>query len=435
MSILLEWDADMRRRSYYEASVNRTAAHAPLCEAISVDVCVVGGGHAGLSAALELSRRGYSVAVLEAQRLGAGASGRNGGQIIAGFAGQSAMESQLSLAQARQAWDVSMEGLRLIEERIRAHDIQCDHVRGYLQVAVNARKADKLKAWVDGASACYDHPMTWIAPRDMPHWIASPRFHAGVLDMASGHMHPLKYCLGLAEAARQAGVKLFEHTPVHHVDRGDRPVVHTLSDGTVTCRFVLLAGNVYLGEYGDVIAPEISARIMPIGTYMIATEPMESRRANSLIHRRAAVSDTNFVLDYFRLSADNRLLFGTGESHSIKAPRKLIDSARRQMLRVFPQLQDLKVTHAWGGYVDLTLNRAPDFGRLGSNIYYLQGFSGHGLALSGMAGKLAAEAMAGQAERFDVFSRLRHLSFPGGSLLRTPVLMLGIWFFRLRDLL
>jgi gamma-glutamylputrescine oxidase len=209
-------------------------------------------------------------------------------------------------------------------------------------------------------------------------------------------------------------------------------VVRT-AQGEVHCDFVLLAGNVYLAEYGDDVAPEVSSRIMPVGTYMIATEPMGRSRADALIQSRAAASDTNFVLDYFRLSADDRLLFGSGDSYSGKTPRKLIDRMRDSMLAVFPQLADLRIEHAWGGFVDITMNKAPDFGRLHPNIYYLQGFSGHGVAMAGMAGKLAAEAIAGQVERFDLFARLRHRAFPGGALLRTPALVLGMLYYRLRD--
>jgi gamma-glutamylputrescine oxidase len=196
-----------------------------------------------------------------------------------------------------------------------------------------------------------------------------------------------------------------------------------------------LAGNVYLGEYGDDVAPEIKSRIMPVGTYIIATEPMGDERAAALMPKRPAVSDNNFVLDYFRLSADNRLLFGAGDNYRASKPRHLADRIRSRMLDVFPQLEDLKIPYAWGGFVDITMNRAPHFGRLQNNIYYLQGFSGHGIAMTGMAGRLVAETIAGQAERFDLFSRLKHMPFPGGDFLRTPALVLGMWFYRIRDLL
>jgi gamma-glutamylputrescine oxidase len=198
---------------------------------------------------------------------------------------------------------------------------------------------------------------------------------------------------------------------------------------------MLLAGNVYLDEYGDGIAPELSGRIMPVGTYIIATEPMERTRADALMRNRPAASDTNHILDYFRVSADDRLIFGAGESYSARTPINLVPRMRARMLGVFPQLADLSITHSWGGFVDISLNQAPDFGRLGDNIYYLQGFSGHGLAMSGMAGRLVAEAIAGQAERFDLFARIKHHRFPGGALMRTPALALGMLYYRMLDLL
>jgi gamma-glutamylputrescine oxidase len=434
--LLLKKELGVVENSYYEASVARPASHASLAESTSADVCIVGAGYAGLSAALELAQRGYSVALLEAQRVGWGASGRNGGQVIVGFGsdGEAAIEHQLPREEARRAWDVSVEGLALLRDRMARHAIDCDWHPGFLSLSVKPAKTRALQAWADHTTRTYDHPLQWIAPGEIGRWVASERFHAGVFDAQSGHLHPLKYCLGLGRAAQDCGVRIWENSPVFLVERGPKPVVRT-AQGQVCCSFVVLAGNVYLGEYGDEIAPEVSARIMPVGTYMIATEPMAPERADALLRGRPAVSDTNFVLDYFRLSADHRLLFGAGDSYSGKAPRNLIARIRRNMLAVFPQLEDLDIPYAWGGFVDITMNKAPDFGRLGSNIFYLQGFSGHGLAMAGMAGKLAAEAVAGQAERFDVFARLKHHVFPGGALMRTPALVLGMMYYRLRDML
>jgi gamma-glutamylputrescine oxidase len=287
---------------------------------------------------------------------------------------------------------------------------------------------------MEHVQTAYDHPLHWIAPSAVRDWVDSARFDAAVFDPGSGHLHPLKYCLGLAAAARAAGVKVHENSAAFVVERGEQPLVKT-AQGECRCSFVVLAGNVYLGEYGDDIAPEVAARIMPVGTYMIATESMGQERADALMRGRPAASDTNFILDYFRLSADHRLLFGGADSYSGAAPRDLIARIRSSMLGVFPQLADLAIPYAWGGFVDITMNKAPNFGRLGSNVYYLQGFSGHGLALAGMAGKLVAEAIAGQAERFDLFARIRHHQFPGGALMRTPALLLGMLYYRLRDAL
>ena len=433
--MLLKKELGVIENSYYEASVQRPPLSPPLAESVNADICVIGGGYAGVSAALELAERGYSVVLLEAQRIGWGASGRNGGQVIVGFGsdGEAAIEKQLSMEDGRRVWNISIEGLDLIQERIRKYGIDCDYSPGYLNLTVKPGKLRALETWAAHVKNVYDYPLQWIEPADIGNWIASKRFHAGVFDERSGHLHPLKYCLGLAEAAQSAGVRIYENSAVYLIERGEHPIAKT-AQGQVTCRYMVLAGNVYLGEYGD-IAPEISARIMPVGTYIIATEPMSQERANALMHRRPAVSDTNLVLDYFRLSADHRLLFGAGESYSATTPRNLVARMRKRMLDVFPQLSDLSIPYAWGGFVDITMNRAPNFGRLGNNLYYLQGFSGHGLAFSGMAGKLAAEMIAGQAERFDLFSRIRHHAFPGGTLMRTPALMLGMLYFQLRDLI
>lgn len=426
---------ELTSNSYYEASVTRLPAALPLAGSITADVCVVDGGYAGLSAALELAERGYSVVLLEAQRVGWGASGRNGGQALAGFGftGQEAIEAQMSVENARRAWDISVEALQLLRMRIDKYAIECEYTAGHLTLAVNPKKARALEAWIKHLAHAYDYPLQSIGAAEMGNWIASKRFHAAAFDPQSGHLHPLKYCLGLATAARTAAVQIFENSAVIHIQRGDRPVVKT-AQGKVACRFVVLAGNVYLGEYGKSIAPELASRIMPVGTYIITTEPMDKERADALVRQRAAAFDTNLVLDYFRVTADNRLLFGGGESYSTVTPSNLAGWMRQRMLAVFPQVADLRVPYAWGGFVDITMNQAPDFGRLGNNIYYLQGFSGHGLALSGMAGKLVAETIAGEAERFDLLSRIKHRSFPGGELLRTPALMLGMLYYRLRDL-
>jgi len=426
---------ELTRNSYYEASVMRPPPAPPLVGRITADVCVVGGGYTGLSAALELAERGYSVALLEARQVGWGASGRNGGQALVGFgfAGQEAIEVQLSAADARCAWDMSVEALHLLRTRIDKHAIECDYVPGHLTLAVNARKAWVLEAWVNRVGHAYSYPLQSIGAAEVGNWIASKRFHSGVFDPQSGHLHPLKYCLGLAAAARAAAVQIFENSAAIQIERGDKPVVKTAA-GEVACRFVVLAGNVYLGEFGKRVAPELMPRIMPVGTYIITTEPMDKARADALIRQRAAAFDTNLILDYFRLTADHRLLFGGGESYSTMTPSNLMGRMRQRMLAVFPQLADLPVPYVWGGFVDLTMNQAPDFGRLGSNIYYLQGFSGHGLVLAGMAGKLVAETIAGQAERFDLLSRIKHHPFPGGALLRMPALVLGMFYYRLRDL-
>ncbi|MFI4941080.1 MAG: NAD(P)/FAD-dependent oxidoreductase [Burkholderiales bacterium] len=424
----------LTKDSYYEASVNRTAPSPTLAGDINADVCVVGAGFSGLSAALELAQRGYSVTVLEAQTVGWGASGRNGGQALVGYANDDAIEAQLSKDDAGRVWQMTVEAMQLLKDRISTHAIDCDFTPGYLSVAVTDKKARELEQWVNLLEQRYQYAMRPIGKSEIQQWISSDRFQGGAFDANSGHLHPLKYCLGLAAAARAAGVRIFENSPVVHVERGATPLVRT-GQGSVRCNFVVLAGNVYLNEYGKTVAPELDKRIMSVGTYIVATETMGKARADALIAQRAAVCDTNFVLDYFRPTADHRMLFGGRVSYTTATPINLVGSMRQRMLAVFPQLADLKVPYAWGGFVDVTMNRAPDFGRLDSNLFYLQGFSGHGVVLSGIAGKLAAEAIAGQAERFDLIGRIKHHAFPGGRLLRAPAQVLGMLYYQLKELL
>ncbi|GAA5184319.1 FAD-binding oxidoreductase [Niveibacterium umoris] len=425
-------EQSLTTHSYYLATAPAAGPWPTLQGAVQADVCVVGGGFAGLSSAIELAQKGFSVVVLEAEQVGWGASGRNGGQAIVGHASDAPFESQLGDADARTAWSVTVEGLQLIRERIAHFNIDCDFVPGYKYLAVNERKAHALYEWYEHVTSFYKHPYwSWIGRKDIGAHIASPRFHSGLHDTLSGHLHPLKYCRGLARAADSLGVKIFENSRVTAVERGDRPVVKTAS-GQVQARFVVLAGNCYLGG----LVPELQSRIMPVGTYVVASEPLQPDVADSLIRERAAVCDSNFVLDYFRVSPDHRVLFGGRVSYSGMTPPNLRAGLKRRMLKTFPQLGEaVKVDYAWGGFVDISMNRAPDFGRLAPNIYYLQGFSGHGLSLTGVAGRLVAEAIAGQAGRFDIYARLRHRPFPGGNLLRTPALVLGMAWYRLRDML
>lgn len=430
---LLSADRELTRRSYYAATAVRGAAYSALESDASCDVAIVGGGLAGLSAAIELTQRGHTVRLLEAREVGFGASGRNGGQAIHGLACDiSEIEAQLGAAEARRVFDMSVEALDLIRARCRQFGIEADWQDGYLGVAVNERKARELRAGAEHLAAHYDYPMTVATGAEVQRWIASPRYVASVHDARSGHLHPLKYTLGLAAAAAQLGVRIHENTPALRLVPGNQPAVLT-PKGRVTAHQVLLAGNVYLQG----LAPQIEARIMPVGTYIVASEPVGQAMMCQLIPSLSAVCDNNFVLDYFRFSADSSLLYGGRVSYSTATPTNLVERMRRRMVQTFPQLAQTKVTHAWGGFVDISMNRAPDFGRLpsASNVYYLQGFSGHGLALTGLAGRLVAEAISGDAGRFDTFSRIRHRPFPGGRLLRMPALVLGMAWYRLRDAL
>jgi len=433
--MLLNSDTQLNQASYYEASVSRPAPAPQLQADITVDVLVVGGGFAGLSTAIECAQRGYRVAVLEASRICSGASGRNGGQAIVGYAsGQEPFERQLGAAQARLAWDMSIEAIALIDERIAQFAIDCDRVAGYLYVADSARKARALENDMQTLQHRFGVDVQFARGAAVQEHIQSARYHACAFEKISGHLHPLKYGLGLARAAQALGVQIFEHSPVRALERGATLLART-DQGSVRASFGVLAGNCTLAEYGPGVAPDIAARIMPVGTYIIGTEPLDAALCARLIPSGASVCDNNFVLDYFRFSADQRMLFGGRVSYSTRTPRALKARMAQRMAAVFPQLRGAAVEYVWGGFVDISMNRAPDFGRLGSNLYYLQGFSGHGVALTNLAGRVLAQSIAGQAERFDVFARLQHRPFPGGSLLRTPSLVLGMAYHRLRDLL
>ncbi len=433
--MLLASDTQLNQKSYYEASVQREPLDPPLRGDLTADVLVLGAGFAGLSAAIELAQRGYKVVVLEADRICSGASGRNGGQAIVGFSsGQEPFERQLGKAQARLAWDMTLEGLKIIDERIAKFQIDCDQIKGYLYVADSPRKARALEADMQTMERDYGFATEFARGADVQRHIQSPRYCAAAFERQSGHLHPLKYGLGLARAAKALGVQIFERSAVLELKRGSRLTART-AEGAVSASYGVLAGNYTLPEYGPAVAPDIAPRIMPVGTYMVGTAPLDPALCQRLIPSKASACDNNFILDYFRFSADHRMLFGGRVSYTTQTPANLQGIMAQRLGEIFPPLRDAPIEFVWGGFVDISMNRAPDFGRLGDNLYYLQGFSGHGVALTGLAGRVVAQAVAGQAERFDVFSRLQHREFPGGPWLRMPSLVLGTLYHRLKDLI
>jgi len=417
--------------SWYAASVEAPEPSAPLTGDQRADVCILGAGLTGLSTAIELAERGYSVIVLEARRVGWGASGRNGGQAIFGYGcEQTVLEQALGMADARRAFAWSMEGIDLIAERSRQHAIDCDWRSGHAHVPIRPRQVRDLRALQAHMAQHYDYALEWWDPARQRAEIASERYRGALFDPRSGHLHPLKYCLGLARAARALGVQIFEQSDVLDIAHGGSPRLRT-AQGSVTADFAVLAGNALLAG----IAPEIESRVMPVGTYIAATAPLGEATARALIPRDIAVADVNWALDYFRLSLDHRLLFGGRASYSNRAPRDLARTMRARLRAVFPQLAEQPFEYLWGGVVDISLSRAPHWGRLGNNVYFAQGFSGHGVNTTGLAGRVIAEAIHGQAQRLDVFRRLSHRPFPGGRRLRTPLLVLAMAWFKLRDAL
>ena len=398
---------------------------------LRADVCILGAGLTGLSAAIELAEAGLDVVVIEARRVAWGASGRSGGQAIFGFGcDQSKIAALVGMQTSRQLFDASLEGVAMIRERRERHGIDCDWRDGHAHVPIKPRQVDELKAWQADLESNYGYPLQWWDRERLREVLASERYLGALFDPRSGHLNPLKYTLGLARAALGLGVRIFEASPVTQLQRGARPVLRT-AHGEVGCDFAVLAGNAYV--HG--VAPELESRVMPVGTYIGATVPLGEERAHALIGNGMAVADVNWALDYFRLSRDQRLLFGGRASYSTLPPPNLRGTLERRMRRVFPQLRDVAVEQAWGGYVDISMNRAPHWGRLGDNVYFAQGFSGHGIAATGLAGRVIAEAVRGQAARLDAFARIPHRPFPGGRLLRTPILVAAMAWYKLRDAL
>jgi len=419
--------------SYYSASVPARPELPSLLEDVECDVCVIGAGITGSSAALELAGRGFDTVLLEAQRVGWGASGRSGGQAIFGYAcEQPKLERLVGKSDARRLWDMSVEAMALLRHRLEAFHIDCDHAPGHIHVAIKPRQHADLLDWQRQLEDDYDYRSLKMLQRDeLAGLMETDRYISGLYDAASGHLHPLKYTLGLNAAARAAGARVFEHSPAVAIEQDTRITVETGGGAKVHCRHLLICANAYLGN----LVKPLRSKIMPVGTYIVATEPLGEERGRRLIANNMAVADINFVLDYFRLSADYRLLFGGRVSYSTIPPPSLSHSIRSRMLKVYPQLEDVAIEYAWGGNVGITVNRAPHFGRLDRDIYFAQGFSGHGIVMTGFAGTLLAEAVAGTAERLDMFARIPHKPFPGGPLLRTPALVLAMAWFRLRDLL
>jgi gamma-glutamylputrescine oxidase len=416
--------------SYYRATATAYEPFPALEDSIDADVAVVGAGFTGLSAALELRARGFSVAVLDQGTVAWGASGRNGGQICTGFSpGLGPLEAALGREATQACFDMSEEGKDLITSQIARYDIACDPKPGQLVCAPRPRHMAHLEHEHE-TLARYGYTRTHLLTKaELEERLATAAYCGALKDEGAGHLHPLNYAIGLARALKEEGGLIFENSKVAEIRQGSRPVLVS-EKGEVRARFVVMACNAYI----DGLLARLKSRVMPVASYVLATEPLGENRARALIRDDDAVADANFVVDYYRLTSDKRLLFGGRAAYSGFHPKDLASNLRPRMLRLFPQLSDLAVAYAWGGYIGITYNRLPDVGRIGDNVYFTQGFSGQGVTLSGMLGKLMAEAIAGEAERFELFTQVKHLPFPGGPL-RRPALVLGMLYYRLRDLL
>lgn len=415
--------------SYYSASANATPDRPPLTGHIETDVCVIGAGYTGLSTALFLAEHGFKVVVLEAAKVGFGASGRNGGQIVNSYSRDlDTIEKQASPREAELIGAMAFEGGRIIRDRISRYAIDCDLKEGGIFAALTTRQMKHLEAQQQLWQRYGHDQLEPLDRSDIRHEIGSERYLGGLLDRSGGHIHPLNLALGEAAAIESLGGVIYEQSPAKRIERSMSPVVHTVA-GQVTAKFVVVAGNAYLGG----LVPELAAKSMPCGSQVIATEPLDAELAQQLLPSDYCVEDCNYLLDYFRLSADKRLIYGGGVVYGAHDPADVMSLIRPKMLKTFPQLHDVKIDFAWTGNFLLTLSRLPQVGRLGDNIYYSQGCSGHGVTYTHLAGKIIAEALRGQAERFDAFASLRHYPFPGGQQFSAPLSALGAVYYSLRD--
>lgn len=417
--------------SYYAATVHERTDYPGLQGEHTADVVVVGAGFTGMSSALHLAERGYKVAVVEASRVGWGASGRNGGQLIDGMVEIDKIEKRLGLQAAHMAQQMGVECRDVVLRIIKQYEIDCDLKFGYLDLALNQGDIDYFHSEIARKQQLnYPHKMTFVPQEDMRSVIGSDRYVAGLVNEANGHLHPLNLCIGEARAAESLGVQIFERSPVTKIRHGDKPRVET-DRGSINASKIVLAGNAYLGK----AERKVSSAVIPAGSYIIATEPLSDELASELLPKDMACCDQRVGLDYFRLSADKRMLFGGLCNYSGRVPKSISATLRPNMVKAFPQLKSARIDYEWGGNIAISMNRIPQFGRIKGNTYYAQGYSGHGVAPTHVAGQVLADVISGDSERFDVFAKIHHWRIPGGKLFANPALALGMLYFRLKEIL
>ena len=416
-------------KSWYAASTELPPERSALRGQLTVDVCIIGAGYTGLSAARVLAEKGLEVIVLDAHRVGFGASGRNGGQVGSGHnTDQRTLSRKLGKEHAAALWALSQEAKADIRANCRNHIPEAQYKSGIAHGLYSASEADDYRREVDFLAQNYGYDQTkMLSPDDMRDIVKSPLYQGGALDEGAGHIHPLRYALGLARIAEAAGARIFERSEVHHIAKGDPAEIRT-DKGRVKARHVIIAGNGYLPN----IERKVAAKVMPLNSFICATEPLGDL-ATKVLARDIAVEDSKFVVNYFRLSEDGRLLFGGRPSYALGFPDDMTTLLQTRMCALFPQIKGAKIDYAWGGTLGVTMTRMPAVLRIGPNIIAAGGYSGHGVALAGMAGKVMAEAVAGQAGRFDTLADLKIPNFPGGTALRAPLLALAMTWYSLRD--
>ena len=425
---------DNEKISFYRSSVEDLNSQDQLTSDIDVDICIIGGGLTGISSAINLSKKGYSVILCEARKIGWGASGRNGGQLGIGMRkDQFTIEKKLGLRHAKELWSLGLEAVEDVKNLIKENEIDCHLVNGVMSTACFEKDIDEYKFEIEHMAKNYDFEgYQFFNKEKIREEINSKMYLAGLLNSGSYHLNPLKLTLGLAKVAQKNKVKIFENTPIEKIrEEGDRVQVMS-KKGLIRANQVVVACNGYL----DSILGSKKNKFMPINNYVVATEPLGEKRARQIIKNNYAVCDTRFIIDYYRFSEDWRMIFGGGETFTSNFVKNATSFVSKRMIKVFPQLQNVKIDYSWGGTLAITVNRLPHFGTLMNNkVSYAFGYSGHGLALSVLAGKLIGENIHGDHERFKFFSGINHMSIPFGSIFRRPIYSSAILYYKIRDYL
>jgi glycine/D-amino acid oxidase-like deaminating enzyme len=417
--------------SYYTATANERTRYPALEGTVKADVCVVGGGFSGVATALTMAERGRSVVLLEAHRIGWGASGRNGGQMIGGISGEATIERQLGKAGAKLVRDIRYRGHEIIEERIAKYGVACDLKHGWIEVAARPRHMQAMRAHFEERVAEGEGGhLELVEPQRMSDVLGTSAYHGGFIDRRSGHLHGLNLCLGEARAAAGLGVRIFEDRRAIALGGGAKPWVQT-ERGRVEAETVVIGGEIF-DRFGQ---SRLKGVMLPTGSYIIATEPLSEALAAAINPQDLAVCDSNVVVDYFRLSADRRMLFGGRCNYSNRDPKDIGATLRPRMVEIFPQLRHAKIDFAWGGRIAIVINRVPVIERLEPNLYVLQGYSGHGVNATHIAAEIVSDAICGTTERFDLFDRIRHTRLPLSDWFGNQMLALGMLYYRLRDVL
>lgn len=416
--------------SYYAATRNEVIDFPILEESVECDVCIIGAGYTGLSSALFLTEAGYKVTVLEAAKVGYGASGRNGGQLVNSYSRDvDVIEARYGDKTAEILGSMIFEGADIIRSRIKDYDIQCDYRPGGIFAALNKKQLNGLAEQKRSWERYGNRNLKMLDAADIRREVGSDAYVGGLLDMQGGHIHPLNLALGEAAAIVRLGGKIYEQSAAVEIKYGEPNIVRT-GKGQVRAKYLLIAGNAYLPQGLD---NRVTAKSMPCGSQIVVTEPLTEQQARSLITNNYCVEDCNYLLDYYRLTADNRLLYGGGVVYGAREPDDIEQLIRPKILKTFPQLKDVKIDYRWTGNFLLTMSRMPQFGRIEKNAYYMQGYSGHGVTCSHLAGKLISEMIRGDAERFDAFASLPHMPMLGGRTFSAPLTALGAVYYSLRD--